>query len=110
MEAALDAAYAERNALVAALARHYPSGTSATVIPGWDKRWHGCVYIDTPQGQMSWHFHERDWPMFMHLPRYEKPWDGHTTEEKYKRLKSLKCECRYGSHGDTCVKCGKGAY
>jgi len=38
--------YAERNKLVALLARLYPSGTKRTAIEGWDECWHGCVYID----------------------------------------------------------------
>lgn len=36
--------------------------------------WPVC-YIELPTGQVSWH-----------LPQHETPWDGHTTEEKYKRI------------------------
>lgn len=43
-----DAAYTERNAVVAALARCYPSGLKRTAIEGWDPEWHGCVWIDLP--------------------------------------------------------------
>jgi len=88
--AEVDNAYVERNRLVAFLARLFPSGTRKTAIEGWDPAWHGCVFIDTPDGQMSWHYHERDAGLFADLPPYEKPWDGHTTPEKYERLERLK--------------------
>lgn len=86
---AKDEAYAERNKLVSYLARLYPSGTMRTDIPGWDAEWHGCVFIDTPQGQMSWHYHDSEAHLFADLPSYHGEWDGHTTEEKYRRLKAL---------------------
>lgn len=81
-----DEAYAERNQLVAFLASRYPSGIRPTAIEGWDPCWHGCVFIDTPEGQLSWHYHDREADLFAHLPAYDKPWDGHTTPEKYERL------------------------
>lgn len=84
-----DAAYAERNQLVAVLARLYPSGTKRTAIEGWDPEWHGCVYIDLPTGQASWHYHDREAYLFEGLPLYEGEWDGHTTEEKYRRIAAL---------------------
>lgn len=35
------------------------------------------VYFELPEvGQVSWH-----------LPEYTTPWDGHTTEEKYDRIR-----------------------
>ncbi len=89
VEIAKDEAYAERNKLVAALARLYPSGIARTDIPKWDPEWHGCVYIDSPAGQLSWHFHDSEAYLFASLPPYEKPWDGHTTDEKYERLARL---------------------
>lgn len=84
-----DGAYQERNRLVAFLASVYPSGLKATAIEGWDPEWNGCVFIDTPQGQMSWHYHERDAGLFAHVGPYNGEWDGHTTEEKYARLERL---------------------
>jgi len=86
LEAARDGAYTERNRLVAFLASIYPSGVKKTAIPGWDEAWHGCVYIDFPIGQASWHFHDNEAHLFAHLPPYDGEWDGHTTEEKYERL------------------------
>jgi hypothetical protein len=57
-----------------------------TAIPGWDEAWHGCIYIDLPTGQASWHFHDSEAHLFAHLPPYDGEWDGHTTEEKYERM------------------------
>lgn len=85
-EEIFDSVYLERNRLVAMLSSLYPAGLKKTAIPGWDEEWHGCVYIDTPEGQMSWHFHDRDAWLFDGLPQYKAEWDGHTTEEKYNRL------------------------
>lgn len=78
-----DNAYRERNQLVALLSTLFPSGKAKTAIEGWDEAWHGCVYIDFPWGQASWHYHTDDDWMFAHLPPYPKAWDGHTTDAKY---------------------------
>lgn len=87
----LDAAYQERNACVAVMARMalalgWEAGLRKTAIEGWDEAWHNCVWIDFPTGQASWHFHDRDADLFHGLPAYDKPWDGHSTPEKYDRL------------------------
>ena len=84
-----DYAYSERNKVVAALAKLFPSGIARTEIEGWDAEWHGCVYIDLPTGQVSWHYHDREAHLFADLPPYTKPWDGHTTDEKYRRLAAI---------------------
>jgi hypothetical protein len=67
---AKDSAYRERNQVVAALAKLFPSGTKATDIPSWDPEWNGCVYIDLPTGQASWHYHVSDEALFSNLPPY----------------------------------------
>lgn len=85
-----DAVYHERDQFVALLARVYPSGVRKTVIEGWDPERENCIYIDTPAGQLSWHVHDVEMSMFEELPPYEKPWDGHTTEQKYTRLALLR--------------------
>lgn len=82
----VDNAYWERNRLVAILSRLYPSGRAITDIEGWDAEWHNCIYIDTPKGQLSWHIHDNEMVQFASLPEYKGTWDGHTTEEKYRRL------------------------
>lgn len=86
LRAALDGAYNERNRLVAFLARLFPSGLKYTAIPGWDEAWHGCVYIDLPTGQASWHYHDSEAYLFDGLPPYSGDWDGHSTELKYERI------------------------
>ena len=90
----IDAVYAERNTVVAGLAAlalelGYPVGTARTAIEGWEPEWHGCVYLDLPTGQVSWHFHDREADMFAFLPPYQGTWDGHDTPEKYRRILAL---------------------
>lgn len=89
MRARKDAAYLERNQVVAALAKCFPSGVARTAIEGWSEDWHGCVYIDLPTGQASWHFHDSHAYLFDGLPPYMGTWDGHDTPEKYARLAKL---------------------
>lgn len=91
MERRKDAAYEERNRVVALLARLVvacggKAGTGRTAIEGWSPDWHGCVYIDLPTGQASWHFHDSHAWLFNTLPKYEGWWDGHDTHEKYVRV------------------------
>lgn len=89
MEARKDAAYLERNQVVAALAKCFPSGVARTAIEGWSEDWHGAVYIDLPTGQASWHFHDSHAYLFDGLPAYKGQWDGHDTPEKYRRLAAV---------------------
>src|SRR6266853_268553 len=79
-------AYRQRNHLVAALARLFPSGITRTDIPDWDPEWHGCCFIDLPTGQISYHYHDSQAFLFEDLPLYEKPWDGHNKETVHRRL------------------------
>jgi hypothetical protein len=102
-----DQAYWERNQLVCALSKIYPSsiGKHNSTDKSWDKDWMNIVYITIPVKcnnnfpvamdyivkpmQISWHIHKSELPMFKHLKRSKDKWDGHTTEEKYKRLSFL---------------------
>lgn len=89
--AAKDGAYSERNQCVALIARFALAygcrvGIAKTAIEGWDEAWHGCVYIDLPTGQVSWHYHDSEAHLFDFLPPYLGAWDGHTTLEKYERV------------------------
>ena len=84
-----DQAYLERNHLVAALARLYPSGVRKTDIPGWSADWHSCCFIDLPSGQVSYHFHDSHAQLFSELPTYDKPWDGHDKDVVHQRLAVL---------------------
>lgn len=57
----------------------------------WDPEWRTIVYILTPHGQLSWHVHDSDVPMFQMLKFEEhRVWDLHTTEEKYRRLELVR--------------------
>lgn len=100
LEAAKDNAYAERNKVVAALAKMamylgWPVVVDKTAIEGWEPEWHNCLYIESPQGQLSWHFHDSEMYLLSNLPHtdrdraFSRGWDGHTTEEKYQRLENL---------------------
>jgi len=83
--------YTERNALVCALSKLYPSHLADHPAwdEGWDPEWLNVVCIHGPTGQMTWHIHRLELDNFEHLPRHPNDWDGHTTEEKYARLKQL---------------------
>lgn len=79
--------YRERAHLVAHLASLYPStiGLTDPNEPDWP-----VVTIDTLEGQMTWHVSVDDLDLFEHVERSLDPeWDGHTTEEKYERLRAL---------------------
>jgi hypothetical protein len=84
-----DDVYRERARLVANLAARYPShmGFTDPSEPDW-----AVVVIETPEGQMSWHVAPADQGLFNLVRRTkptDKPWDGHTTQEKYERLSRL---------------------
>jgi hypothetical protein len=68
------------------IAAGYVVRVTKTAIDGWDVAWHNCVYVMTPTGQASWHFHDDDAHLFADLPHGDVVWDGHTTPEKYDRL------------------------
>ncbi|MER5482954.1 hypothetical protein ABT024_07020 [Streptomyces sp. NPDC002812] len=88
VEAERDGAYRERARLVAHLASLYPSQIAYTDA---DTDW-PVVTIEAPTGQMSWHVAPRDVELFEHVERRNGlvlPWDGHTTEQKYERLRQL---------------------
>ncbi|MEU9760257.1 hypothetical protein AB0D98_10915 [Streptomyces sp. NPDC047987] len=85
----LDATYRERAHLVAHLAALHPShiGHTDPAAPDW-----AVVTIETPAGQMTWHIAERDMDLFTHVQptnRICRGWDGHTTDEKYARMRDL---------------------
>jgi hypothetical protein len=102
-----DQAYWERNQLVSALSKIYPSWLGWHKEPDWEDDWRNIVYIEIPVRcqvhgdlrnymdyrveikQLSWHIHKDDLEYFEHLKPGIKEWDGHETEEKYERLKHL---------------------
>lgn len=86
-----DRAYAERNQLVAALSKVFPSYLAQHPAEDrdWEDDWRTIVFIDLPTGQVSWHIHEAEKPLFAHLETQENRWDGHGEELKRHRLGSL---------------------
>ncbi len=94
LNAAKNQAYSERNKCVVAMASmaqrlghtvgiayHDPNDEA------WDPEWRTILVIELPTGQVTWHLHDSEKELlsqFQELPDHE--WDGHTTEEKYKRL------------------------
>lgn len=82
-----DAVYRERAHLVALLATLYPS-TIGPHDPNWPE-W-SVVIIDLPTGQASWHVAPTDLDLFRHVtPSVKNTWDGHSTDEKYERIRRL---------------------
>lgn len=82
-----DDVYRERACLVAYLATLFPARWwSDPAQPDWP-----IVYLETPAGQLSWHIAACDVELFPALPTVtgRNPWDGHDTDEKYRRLACL---------------------
>jgi hypothetical protein len=102
---AKDQAYLERNYVVAALARAFPSGTRKTAIDGWSEDWHGCVYIDLPSGQVSYHYHDSQAFLFEGLPSYTKPWDGHDKNTVHYRLLAVQSSEQDSDEERLCARC-----
>jgi hypothetical protein len=88
-------AYKERNKVVAAMAvamqglgydvyrsKHVPDADSQL----WSSDWQNVLFIESPYGQMSWHFHDSEIYLLQVFPFKENKWDGHTAEDKYLRL------------------------
>lgn len=110
---AKDSAYSERNKVVALLARIAPwmgwgagHGRHPESDAGWERDWMNIVFIDLPTGQASWHLHDSEVHLLAGLPKYLKDWDGHTTDEKYRRVDgALTNPCLLADH--ECPSCGR---
>ncbi|MBF6399761.1 hypothetical protein IU438_28745 [Nocardia cyriacigeorgica] len=95
LEAERDKGYRDRAEVVAVLASIFPSqmADQDPETPGWP-----LLFLDTPEGQLSWHINPSDLDLF-NTERYalaldEDPaaapvWDGHTNEQKSARLHRL---------------------
>jgi hypothetical protein len=86
---ALNAAYRERAHLLALIAAQYRShiGHTDPAAPDW-----AVVTIELPTGQACWHISAADEELFQHVdqePARAIAWDGHSTEEKYRRIDEL---------------------
>ena len=119
---AKDTAYNERNRIVigfATLAKAlgWPVGWGWHEGEEWDDEWRNVLYIDTPAGQVSWHFpeHEVDLLVSAYFGRYEGSWDGHATDEKHDRLaflwtKELVARSRHDGLPGACEVCHYSAW
>lgn len=89
LEESKDNAYWERNELVLFLTKIFPSylARHPEEDKNWDDDWRWIVFVDAPTGQLSWHIHDNEFKKFSHLPQGKNEWDGHTTTEKYNRLR-----------------------
>ncbi|MFB7589344.1 hypothetical protein [Streptomyces sp. NPDC056169] len=93
-----DAIYRERAHLVALLATHYPShiGYTDPDAPDW-----AVLIIEAPGCQLSWHIAPRDMDLFGHVRAtsvISRAWDGHTTDQKYERIRTLTARRAAGIH------------
>jgi hypothetical protein len=93
LRSAKDNAYSERNRCVAfmvqmARALHWPVwlGLHDEEDDSWDREWMHIIFIESPVGQLSWHVHDSEVAMFRDVPLGTRDWDGHTTDEKYRRM------------------------
>ena len=87
-----DSIYHERDCVVAALSKCFPSylAQHPKEDTEWEHDWRTIVFIELPTGQVSWHIHDNERWLFKHLPfKKGNGWDGHTTKEKYNRLNRL---------------------
>lgn len=84
LQARLDRAYAERNALAvafakAALAAGWTAGRGYDADPtkDWTPEWRHVIYVDLPDGrQVSWHLAPAQVPLLEGLPEYPGRWNG----------------------------------
>lgn len=85
-------AYAERNQLVAFISKLYPSHLCRHPESDkeWEDAWRWIACIHSPKGQLTWHIHQSEKKQFAHLKEKPAHWDGHTTAQKYARLRRIK--------------------
>lgn len=77
LEVKVNAVYSERNRLASAFARMaLVAGFKAGKGVDPDETKWPVVYVDTPNGQVSWHIAEQDADVLSALPEYGGEWDG----------------------------------
>lgn len=86
----INSVYRERDQLVAALSKLFPAHLAWHDGDEWEDEWRNVVCIHLPNGQVTWHIHESErCQFFEHLAAEPGHWDGHSTDEKYRRLNAL---------------------
>jgi hypothetical protein len=86
--------YRERAHLVALLATHYPSVLSYNDPrePDWP-----VIYVDTPEGHLSWHIAPSDLDLFGHVPVVPPghvAWYDWPADQNYGRVRKLLARAR----------------
>ena len=73
-----DKAYSERMMAVRMLAilSGCVYGLGKDDNEAWEDEWRNVVYIDLPQGQVSWHIAPHDMHLFADFSQYDGKWDG----------------------------------
>lgn len=92
LEVQKDSAYKERNQCVlmmCKLARNLGMKACRWKHEGidCDNDWRNIIVIYFPTGQATWHIHDTEMADFEWLPLEANAWDGHTTSEKYDRMR-----------------------
>ena len=77
----INAAYSERNKAVIILAKlalqfGLNAGKGKDDNEEWDDEWRNVVYVDLPDGQVSWHISPTELHLISDLPEYNGKWDG----------------------------------
>lgn len=116
-EKKLNSVYWERNQLIIALTKIFPAYLAKhdENDKDWESDWRTIVVVELPQklilkqdeieiaeyymgmhmppsykNQLTWHIHDSEIGYFDHLKYFDGyTWDGHTTEEKYRRLRKI---------------------
>lgn len=96
-KAQLDAVYAERDLVLALAARlavgHPLAYAYRTIDEQAGEGWRNLIIVvisdwfDHSPRQLSWHIRDDELPLFEHLATLPNGWDGHSTEEKYARIR-----------------------
>ncbi len=89
-----DAVYKECDLCIALLVQYaqwfgHRIGIKEHVGDDWDDEWRNVVFIDLPTGQVSWHLHKDELVNFPGVEPYPGEWDGHTSAEKYERIRKF---------------------
>lgn len=91
-----DNAYWERNQLVALVSKLYPSHLARHPDSDttWEDDWRTIICVHSPAGQLTWHIHDNHRKYFEHLNKKSEQfadckWDGHTTQQKYRRIRNI---------------------
>lgn len=96
----LNRAYSERaiaSVLFAkmALCLGYAAGVGKDDNHDWDDCWRVVLYVDLPEGQISWHIAPNDQHLLAGLPEYKGKWDGKFTSRDDEFVRGLRYDTPY---------------